>query len=76
MAAPIETEVVGKKTLRQLLDETEAAYKDCWATLVVIKSNSKRSRSALRRGLLDFQPTLAAALFRLDDFYRGSKWRC
>jgi hypothetical protein len=62
--------VVTKRELRALLATTEAAYRQCWETLVRTKTRDTSDALNYRQRLLDFQPTLAAALFELDASYR------
>ncbi len=59
-----------KQQLRELLDRTEAAYRDCWETLLRMKMKDTSTTLDYRQKLLDFQSTLAGALLQLDEFHR------
>src|ERR1700731_315751 len=55
-----------RKQIRHLIDEAELSYRKVWSTLVSMKTGVGLDGNAI----LAFQPTLASALFRLDDGYR------
>jgi hypothetical protein len=55
-----------RKQVRHLIDEAELSYRKVWSTLVSMKTGVGLDGNAI----LAFQPTLASALFRLDDGYR------
>jgi hypothetical protein len=55
-----------REQVRQLIDDAEKSYRECWSTLISMKTGVGLDGPAI----LGFQPTLASALFRLDDGYR------
>jgi len=54
-----------RKQVRASIDDADVAFRTCWETLASLKKVKVDGPA-----LLDFQPTLASALFRLDDIYR------
>jgi hypothetical protein len=54
-----------RKQVRACVDDAERSYRKCWQTLA-----SLRKAELDGCALFDFQPTLASALFKLDDAYR------
>lgn len=60
--------MISKNTIQQLITEVEVEFRKCWKTLAALKQG-RQSKSPFYE-VLDFQPQLARALFRLDDTYR------
>ena len=54
-----------RKQVRASIDDADVAFRTCWETLASLKKVKVDGPA-----LLDFQPTLASALYRLDDIYR------
>jgi hypothetical protein len=63
-----EGEMVPAEAARSAIDRAEEAFQKCWDTLAVMKCGP--IRDGFGELILAFQPTLAEALFRLDEFYR------
>lgn len=55
-----------RKQVRACIDDADESFHACWQTLVSLK----KVEGLDGRALLDFQPVLASALFKLDDAYR------
>jgi hypothetical protein len=59
--------MISRSSIQQLINQTEADYQKCWKTLSLLKDGPTSKLSA--EDVLDFQPTLASAVFRLDEKY-------
>ena len=55
-----------RKQVRARIDDADESFRACWQTLTSLKKAGGLDGLAL----LDFQPLLASALFKLDDAYR------
>ena len=53
------------KEVRRAIDEAETSFRSCWKILCCLKERAPE----IGTGLLDFQPTLADALFNLEHIY-------
>jgi hypothetical protein len=65
--------VISKADVVTVIDEAEGGFRECWDTLFRLKGMSRGESSkdaALSKALLDFQPTLARALYDLSEMYR------
>lgn len=65
--------MISRAAVKALIDETEASYRECWATLAKLKNPGDvdgAEGAALFQAMLDFQPTLARALYDLSEMYR------
>lgn len=60
--------MVSKLEIKNLIDEVEIRYQQCWNTLSRIRSLDPSNIDS--QSFLDFQPTLAQCLFDLDETYR------
>jgi hypothetical protein len=60
-------EMTSRTAIRKLINQTEVEYLKCWKVLSLLK-DGPTSELAVEE-LLDFQPTLASAIFRLDEKY-------
>jgi hypothetical protein len=64
--------MTSKAALRKLIDKVEGEYQKCWRVLSRLKEGRVSDRSDEEvTELLEFQLTLATALFRLDEKYRA-----
>jgi hypothetical protein len=54
--------------IQKLIDETQKDYEKCWGFLNELRVDSSKLTS---EAVLDFQPTLAKAIFRLSDMYHS-----
>jgi hypothetical protein len=54
-----------RRRVRACIDDAEKAFTQCWQTLVAMKSLKPDAKE-----MFQFQPTLATALFKLDEMYR------
>jgi hypothetical protein len=64
--------MTSKAALRKLIDKIEGEYQKCWRVLSRLKEGRGLGLSdAEVKELLEFQLTLATALFRLDEKYRA-----
>lgn len=61
--------MVSKAYIVKLIDEVQAEFEKCWNVLRIMKDGPMSSFSADE--FFHFQPTLASALFRLDEAYRS-----
>lgn len=61
--------MVSKARLRKLIDEVSTEYEKCWKILAGMKDIQASDISG--EEILEFQPTLASALFRLDVMYHA-----
>src|SRR5712692_10155364 len=59
-------QTASRRRVRTCIDDAERSFLECWQTLVAMKTLAELEGNAL----FAFQPTLAAALFKLDDTYR------
>jgi hypothetical protein len=55
-----------RKEVRACIDDADGSFRTCWQTLISLK----KAEGLDGHALLDFQPVLASALFKLDDAYR------
>jgi hypothetical protein len=55
-----------RKEVRACIDDADWSFRTCWQTLISLK----KAEGLDGHALLDFQPVLASALFKLDDAYR------
>lgn len=68
--APRREQMVSKAAIKALLSDTEVKYWECWETLSRLKRPEHPAKKDLFAAMLDFQPTLARALFDLSEKYR------
>src|SRR2546430_15910725 len=54
-----------RKQVRASIDQADQSFCTCWQTLISLKKVELDGCA-----LIDFQPALASALFKLDDVYR------
>lgn len=65
--------MISRAAVKALIDKTEPNYRECWATLARLKGSEDvkgPEGAALFQAMLDFQPTLARALYDLSEMYR------
>jgi hypothetical protein len=62
--------MISKAIIKTLLDDTEVKYRECWETLSVLTRPDHPADKDRITAILDFQPTLARALFDLSGKYR------
>lgn len=60
--------MISRAAIRHLIDDVDIEYRKCWRVLSALKEGPALDSP---KDFLDFQPTLASALFRLDDMYRA-----
>lgn len=60
--------MISRAEIRKFIDEVEREYQKCWMVLSALKEGPFLEEMV--KELFEFQPTLAAALFRLDEMYR------
>lgn len=59
--------MVSREEIRSLINECEETYESCWLTLTTIKQDSE---NLALETLLEYQPSLASSLFKLDKKHR------
>lgn len=63
--------MISRATIKALIDETEARYRKCWETLATLKRAESSPSAEFSEAMLDFQPTLARALFDLSKMHQA-----
>ena len=61
--------MTSENSIRATIDTAGSSFRDCWGTLCDMKSGNTQGLFAKR--FREFQPTLADAIFRLDEDYRA-----
>jgi len=62
--------MVSRATIKTLVDESEAKYQECWETLSRLTKPKGTEGAELFEDMLEFQPTLARALYDLSEMHR------
>jgi hypothetical protein len=62
--------MISRAVIKDLVDKTETRYRECWSTLSKLKRAENLGSEDFRTAMLDFQPTLARALWELSEMYR------